>query len=363
MTSEVPRRPEAIAERLLRCGVAGAGGAGFPSYVKWSNLDTVDCLMVNLQEGEPVFYGDRWLVNDRLEFYCKGLEYLLENFFSTVVVATKKKYREEWISGLEARLDPGVLLPEDLPFESGDRDGLFLAYTGERYELSQEASLLWTVAGLQIGEELPTEHGWIVQNAESIHNIFQALFKNRPVVRKLVAVYGPQIPHCFLDLPVGTPFGEIMGKYDNELLPTDSKLVLMDGGPGWASEVEVSPENFGITKRTNGVMVADRDFMEKYRDPREPERINCMAAHDWGEEQHQKQPCKYEPENVLIPLVSNPGLEGVVYPGRPLVEKGQEVEAGDPVAAPSQDGISNYHHASVEGAVKEVTDRNVVITP
>jgi len=146
--------PEEISIRLQKCGVAGAGGAGFPAYAKWRDLDNIDNLLINLQEGEPVFYGDRWLVTNNLELYREGLEYLLGEIFSCAIIATKSKYREKWFKELEKEFDLEIVTEDKLPIDPEKNRGLHLAYTKERYELSQEPALLWTVAGLQLNQRL-----------------------------------------------------------------------------------------------------------------------------------------------------------------------------------------------------------------
>ncbi len=352
--------PEEIVNKLQQHGVTGAGGAGFPTYVKWEKLDSIDCLLVNLQEGEPVFYGDRWLVNNSLDFYKEGFEYLLEKYFRLITIGTKEKYRGEWLGKLEETLEPKIYQANDLPIPVTEEDGLVLALTGPRYEISQEPVLLWQIAGQQVGDDLPTEHGWLVQNAETVYNIFQALLNDRPVTQKQLVVYGPRIPQSYFGVPVGTPIFELFDAMDLGTLPAEN-LVLLDGGPGWCCEIDVHPQKFGVTKRTNGIMVADRDFVEKYRDPNEPQRINSLEAQEWKTDSFPDYLQEFKPDVVSIPMISNPALEGTVNKSVPVVEEGKRVSVGEVIGRPASSGFSNYQHASIMGTVKKVTPDRIVI--
>ncbi len=352
-----------IAGKLQEAGVSGAGGAGFPTYVKWQQLDKISGLIVNLQEGEPVFGTDCWLVTSQVDFYQRGLKELLECSFQRVIIATKNKYREDRLSGFEQSIEPDlVIFPHQLPCEFSPGKELMIVYTGERYELSQETALIWTIAGQQIGTDLPTQHGWIVQNAETIYNILAALLDNRPVTRKLVTIYGPQLSPAYFDVPVGTPVLTLLKLLEIEQGVASRDLVLLDGGPGFACEIKMEYRNYGVSKRTNGVMVTTREFVENNRDKNQPVRINALQAGNWDESKRCVAPLRVEPETVTIPTLTNPQLIGKVEPSQPVVEPGQPVKTGEIIAVPASTGISNYQHASIDGVVREVTENSVRIT-
>ncbi|MFP4687267.1 MAG: NADH dehydrogenase subunit [bacterium] len=352
---------ETISERLQKCGVTGAGGAGFPTYVKWQNLEKIKSLLVNLQEGEPVFYGDKWLVKNNIDLYRRGLNYFLNNCFERIIIGSKEKYRKKWFEELEKELEARIILPDDLPVGDNSGDDILLAYTAERYELSQETALLWTTAGVRIGQDLPTEHGWIVQNAETFYNICRAVFYNKPVLKKQVAIYGPEIKHSFFEVPAGTRVIDLLAEMGVNYPPPASRPVLLDGGPGWCSKIDCEPARAVVSKRTNGIMLADQKFVEKYRDCDPPERINALKGKKWTSDKHQTSPQPFTPEIVAIPLISNPYLSGLVKKSVPVVKKGEKLKAGDIVAEPAQKGISNFQHASISGRVNSVTADQIFI--
>ncbi|RQG87876.1 NADH dehydrogenase subunit [Natrarchaeobius halalkaliphilus] len=352
--------PRKIPDRLYEAGVAGAGGAGFPSGAKWEQLEDVHSLLVNHQESEPNYYSDVWLGTEHAAELAAFFDAMLEaDLFERIVVGTKQKYRDEWTKEFETACDADVYLEDELPPDLDGETGIIFAYTGETYDFSEEQVLLMMAAGERIGRDLPTDHGWIVHNTETLWNIYNALAENTPVTRKYVHVGGDTPAHRCLDVPVGTTAADLLEAADlpEDALPSDA--VLADGGPGWSYAIDESPVAFGTRKRTNAILVLDEATVEAHTE--QEDRINVLEERDWNDRDHETQPSVLEPETVSIPLITNAAYEGLVTPGDPVVEPGDRVSTGDVVARRTEDEISNNHHASIDGTVVDVTETHVVL--
>ncbi len=69
------RTPDEVQESVLRAGLRGFGGAGFPSGRKWSFVRAEPAprrLAVNGDEGEPGTFKDRWLLESRPHLVLEG---------------------------------------------------------------------------------------------------------------------------------------------------------------------------------------------------------------------------------------------------------------------------------------------------
>lgn len=352
--------PSVIPDQLRAAGVAGAGGAGFPSAAKWEQLDDVHSLLVNHQESEPNYYTDKWLAQQHAEEFAAFFDGLLEaGAFERIVIGTKEKYRDKWMAELEAATGASTYGSDDLPAEVDEIDGTAIAYTDDMYDFSEEQVLLMVTVGERIGRDLPTEHGWIVHNTETLWNAYRALDSGTPVTRKYVHVDGDTPNHRCLDVPVGTPASTLLEAADlpPEELPDDA--VLADGGPGWCYAIEESPDEFGTRKRTNAILVLDEDVVEEYTE--QEGRINVLDQRDWTDREHETSPTELNPDYVRIPLITNAAYEGLVAVPDPVVEEGDEVSVGDVVAEPIEGEISETQHASIDGEVVAVTDTHVEI--
>lgn len=352
--------PETIPDRLYEAGVAGAGGAGFPSGAKWESLDDVHSLLVNHQESEPNYYSDKWLAKENAEEFADFFDALLDaGLFERIVVGTKEKYRGKWTDEFEDACDADVYREDDLPADVEELEGVVFTYTGDMYDFSEEQVLLMVTVGERIGRDLPTEHGWLVHNTETLWNVRNALADGTPVTRKYVHVDGDTPKHRCLDVPMGTRASDLLTSADIPPADLPDDAVLADGGPGWSYEIEEPPTEFGTRKRTNAVLVLDEETVEEYTE--QEGRINVLDERDWNDREHETTPAEFDPDVVRIPLITNAAYEGLVEPSQPVVEAGDSVSVGDVVAERTADEISNNQHASVDGDVVEVTDTHVVL--
>lgn len=347
-----------IATTLRNAGHAGAGGAGFPTHAKWQRLDETPYLLVNHQESEPNYVMDRWLGREYAAEFAELFEALLDGPFELIVVAAKDVDRD-WHAALEAAAGGTVYGPDDLPLDPTAESGVVFAYTGDKYQFGMESVLMRLVADVVVRDELPMDHGWIVQNTETLYNVMRTLREGDPMTRKLVHVDGNVPSHRFLDVPIGTPASELLEAAGRPLWELDENEVIADGGPGWCFEIDESPTDFGVRKRTNCLLVLDEDEVAEctYGDG----RINVLETRDWHGDV-ETEPTPLAPEQVRVPLVSNPDMDHVLAASLPVVDEGQRVDAGELIAVPGEDGISNAHHAPIDGTVGAISGTHVEIT-
>lgn len=350
-----------IPQIIRSAGITGAGGAGFPSYMKWKDLSEIRYFLVNLQESEPILYSDKWLVRENPEKYAALFDFLLDSFFDVIVVGTKEKYREDWLSGLVSETGAVVYLPDDLPFDVEGESGVVIACTRDVYDHSEEYSLIKVTTGEIISPDLPTEHGWITHNTETVYNIYKALFDGEPVTKKYVHVNGNTPYHRCLEVPIGTPAMDLLKAAGVDPQDLKEEETILQGGPGWCAETGQNIHNFSVTKRTNAIILINERIAKDYKMEYEQERINLLRARDWKDRQHETEPSKLEPDYVRIPLISNSSYENTVKPSQPVVVPGDEVEKGEVIAIPHSDGVSIPQHASITGEVTNVTDTHVKI--
>lgn len=346
------------ATTLRNAGVAGAGGAGFPSYAKWQDSEDTDYLLVNHQESEPVFYGDVWLLRNHAEEFASFFEELLSNHFDVIIVGTKRSYRDEWMTEFEAATDANVYEPDDMPLDREECSGIVVAYTDDQFQYGMEEVLLNVVADTVIGNDLPTEHGWVVHNTETLFNIYRALEPGSPVTTKLLHVCGDVDEHRFFRAPLGTPASELLEAAGRPPEEWDPETKLVTGGPGWCFETDCSPADIGIGRHTNGLIVTDDETVQEHT--LGDERIDLLEACDWKGDDHETEPSSISPDRVRLRLLTNSAYEGLVEPSQPIVQPGDWVTSGELVAAPA-DGLSIARHASIDGTVSAVTESHIEI--
>jgi len=334
-------------------GVVGAGGAGFPAHAKWERVDEASYLLVNHQESEPNCCVDKWFGRrhaDRLA----GLFERLQAAVEAVIVGAKWADRE-WLAPLERASSATVYEPDELPLDPRSVSGVAIAYTESTYEYGMEGLLLRVVADAAIGRDLPIEHGWIVQNTETLVNAAGAL-DGDPVVRTRLHVDGyldgRRLPNRLFEVPVGTPVSSLFAAAGIDL---PSGAVLVDGGPGWGFETTAER---GVAAPTNCLLALAPETAAEHR--YENGRIDVRGLTDWALDDPPA-PERLDPAQVRVPTLPGDRFDGAVAPAAPTVEPGMSVATGDRIADPASEAYSVARHAPIDGEVTAVTDRSIEI--
>lgn len=358
--------PGDLAATLRRAGLSGAGGGGFPTYVKWKQVDGIHSLLVNHQESEPNCYIDKWLCDEHAEKFAALFDTLLESTLERVVVGAKATDRTSWLRSLEEATGGTVYHPTDLPIDISAESGLVFAYTEDTYETGMENVLLQRTADTVLGKDLPVDYGWVVQNTETVHNMYRALRDDEPVLRKYVHVDGyrsdgSRVPHRMFEAPIGTSVAALLeaAGVDQDSLGDDR--VLLDGGPGWCFKIQRPADRYGVRKRTNCVLLVDKTTVAEYTYGNG--RIDVREPLTWSSDGHRKEPKPVDPDRVHVPIVTNETYTELIARSKPTVEFGDTVEEGQVIADPVEEGrgFSVAHHAPISGQVSDVTPREVEI--
>jgi Na+-translocating ferredoxin:NAD+ oxidoreductase RnfC subunit len=183
-----------LSEKLKACGVVGAGGAGFPTYVKAAAR--VEYVIANGAECEPLLHKDAELMTHYPAEVLSGLKLLME---STGAPRGKFGIKEKNAAAVQAIQSQIGEAPIDMVilgdfYPSGDEFELVPAATGR----------LIPPAGI------PLQVGCVVNNVETLYNVHQAE-RGVAVTRKFLTVGGAvREPKSFW-APVGTAFRELLG--------------------------------------------------------------------------------------------------------------------------------------------------------
>jgi Na+-translocating ferredoxin:NAD+ oxidoreductase RnfC subunit len=175
--------------KIRNAGVIGAGGAGFPTYKK---LDaSVDHIIANGAECEPLLYKDREVMRQEQESLLRGLEIMRElTSASKITIALKKKNMDvaEALRPLAEQRQMEIFIYDDV-YPAGDEYVLVYEITGKRIPPGG----------------LPLQVGCVVDNVETIINIARAVDETQPVLSKYVTVTGAVKSPVTVKVAVGTP--------------------------------------------------------------------------------------------------------------------------------------------------------------
>ena len=170
---------------IQACGVVGAGGAGFPTYVKLSAK--ADTVLLNAAECEPLLHKDKEVLRNYPQQVVAGLQLAMEAVGAKqAIIGIKEKYAE-----LIEQLRP--TLPS----------GITIAPLADVYPAGDEFILVYNVLGRVIPPGgIPLHVGAVVINVETAYNLAGAA-AGRPVTEKFISVAGAVESPVTLRVPLG----------------------------------------------------------------------------------------------------------------------------------------------------------------
>lgn len=229
---------EDIVERLLEGGFVGLGGAGFPTHLKYRDVDNIDTVILNGAECEPAVTSDYRAMLEHAAEIVDGLTILMRAVDApNGIIAIKEKYTEV------AKAFHDVL---------GDYPNIQLKYLPDLYPTGWEKSVVYRTTKRRY-ERLPKECGVIVNNVQTALYVSRFFRKGIPLVERIVTVTGDGIQQKKnLRIRIGTLAKELIdycGGFNNEF----QELRLVCGGPMMGETHKDT--SFIMAKEVNGLVV------------------------------------------------------------------------------------------------------------
>lgn len=223
----------------MECGIVGAGGAGFPTHVKLA----AECqtVIVNGAECEPLLESDKYRMEHEAGRLAEALELVVAiSGAKRGVIALKRKYRKV-VTAVKSAL--------------AGYDKLELYEMDNFYPAGDEHVLVRDITGVSVPPlGIPLNVGCIVQNVETMLNIYDAVFDNKPVTDRWLTCSGALKYPSVVQARVGASFREVIEKCGGALL---DEYVILVGGPMMGSiERDIDAP---VTKLTSGIIVLPPD--------------------------------------------------------------------------------------------------------
>jgi Na+-translocating ferredoxin:NAD+ oxidoreductase RnfC subunit len=223
-----------ILNAIHLAGVVGAGGAGFPTHVKFEAK--VDTIIANGSECEPLLGTDKSLMKRSPELVVEGLKIAMKATGAKKGVIAVKSHYKDVIASLKKAL------PE--------KENISLHLLENYYPAGDEFLLVYDVTKRAIPEGgLPLHVGVVVSNVLTLAQVASAI-DGKPVTERPVTVTGAVARPQVLTVPIGTTYRELLKFAGGTHL---DRYTLIDGGPMMGKIVE--DIETGIGKTTSALLV------------------------------------------------------------------------------------------------------------
>ncbi|CNF46446.1 electron transport complex subunit RsxC [Yersinia massiliensis] len=206
-----------LLDRIHQAGIAGLGGAGFPTASKLqSGLNSVITLIINAAECEPYITADDKLMQDHADEVIAGTKILMHLLQPQQVLIGIEDNKPEAIKALQHALnghDDIQLRVVPTKYPSGGAKQLTKILTGKEVPFGQHSSSI----------------GVLMQNVGTVVAIKRAIIDDEPLIERVVTLTGDALskPGNFW-ARIGTPVLHLLKLAGFQ--PQSQPMVIM-GGP------------------------------------------------------------------------------------------------------------------------------------
>lgn len=235
---------EDIVDIIKKAGIVGLGGAGFPTGVKVSpkNANHIDTVIINGSECEPYLTSDYRLMLERNAEIIKGIKAVLKALPNAKAVIGIENNKPEAIKILDEKT-------------SGE-DKISVCPLKTKYPQGGERQLIYAITGRKINSKmLPADKGCIVLNTASCYAIYEAVYKNMPLIHKVMTITGEAVHSpCNVDVPLGVSHSYVLEKCGGA---KDDVVKFISGGPMMG--MAMSSLDVPVVKTSSSILAFSKD--------------------------------------------------------------------------------------------------------
>ncbi|TRX56348.1 electron transport complex subunit RsxC [Thalassomonas sp. M1454] len=205
-----------IVEKISDSGIAGMGGAGFPTSIKVNTSPGLNFLIINAAECEPYITADDLLIREHSSAIINGIDILDHLLEPKAILIGIEDNKPEAIAALQAA--------------SKKNDKIKVCVLPTKYPTGGEKQLIQSLTGQEVPSGvIPRSLGIVVQNVATIFAISEAIINDIPLLRRVVTVTGQALskPQNVWAL-LGTPIEHLVEQCGFN--QTEKQRVIM-GGP------------------------------------------------------------------------------------------------------------------------------------
>ncbi|BAL24114.1 electron transport complex subunit RsxC [Azoarcus sp. KH32C] len=228
---------EAALAFLRGCGIAGLGGATFPTHVKLGTGTGIDTLVINGAECEPWITCDDRLMRERAAQVLSGAMLLRDLIGARRILIGIEDNKPDAIAAMREA--------------AGSGEGIAIVPVPTLYPAGGEKQLIRVLTGIAIPHgKLGPEFGVQCFNVGTAYAVHRAIRHGEPLLSRIVTLTGNVVRPGNREVLLGTPVDELLALAD----PKDDTDRYIMGGPmmGFTLASTAVP----VTKGANCIIAA-----------------------------------------------------------------------------------------------------------
>ena len=228
-----------LKDTLREAGVIGAGGAGFPTYMKMA--EGADTLLLNGSECEPLLYTDYTLMRDKMPHILRGAQAVMKEYHIPRALLCIKKH-----TAAALELQDGQELDKNV----------YIKLLPDVYPIGDEISMIYEATGRVVKPgALPLSIGVIVMNVETAYNVAYAARNGVPVTQKWLTIGGAVEKPLVVRCPIGTPVRDLLAHHS---ITVPENHVVIDGGPSMGNMI--AWQTAVVKKNTKAILILPKNI-------------------------------------------------------------------------------------------------------
>ncbi|MGI2149298.1 electron transport complex subunit RsxC [Shewanella baltica] len=209
-----------IVDKVRSAGIAGMGGAAFPTHIKLNPVSEIDLVIINGVECEPYISADDRLMREYSQDILAGIGIIHRLLTPKRIVIAIEDNKPEAAKAMQAAVSQC-----GLPAGS-----IRVTVIPTKYPSGGEKQLIQIITGREVPSgAIPAKLGIVVHNVGTAFAIHQAVTQGKPLIERVVTVTGKNVskPGNYW-LPIGTPVDHVLTA--TEFTPEPDQKVII-GGP------------------------------------------------------------------------------------------------------------------------------------
>lgn len=230
---------EEIVAIVKEAGVVGMGGATFPTSVKLAPPPDkkIDAIILNGAECEPYLTCDHRLMLEETNMIIEGLKIILHMFPGAKGYIGVEDNKKNAIEALKEAT-------KDIP-------NIEVSALHTKYPQGAEKQLIYAVTKREVPSgKLPADVGCIVQNVNTVREVYNAVVNGRPTISRVVTVTGEAVKEPKnLRIRLGMSYKELVEACGGF---KENPVKIISGGPMMG--MAISSVDVPTTKGSSGIL-------------------------------------------------------------------------------------------------------------
>jgi electron transport complex protein RnfC len=224
---------------IKEAGIVGMGGAGFPTHIKLNPPEdkNIDSIIINAAECEPYLTCDYRMLLEHSKEIAEGLKIILQMFPGVKGYVAIENNKPIAIDAMKKALENinNVEVTEMLT----------------KYPQGAEKQLIFAITGRELPSgKLPADVGCIVQNVDTVYEIYNAVVNGKPLIERVLTVTGEAIKEPLnLRVKFGTSISEVIDAAGGF---KEDPVKVISGGPMMGTSL--SSLDTPVIKGTSGIL-------------------------------------------------------------------------------------------------------------